>query len=46
MLKASIEQEELNEILLMNMTEIKQKKNVGKTSSNARKGISNDESHK
>jgi hypothetical protein len=46
LLKASKEQEELNEILLKNMTEMKQNKNVGQTSSNAKKEFSNDESHK
>jgi hypothetical protein len=46
LLKASREQEELNEILLKNMTEMKHNKNVGQTSSNAKKEVSNDESHK
>jgi hypothetical protein len=46
LLKASKEQEELNEILLKNMTEMKQNKNVGQTSNNAKKEFSNDESHK
>ena len=46
LLKESREQEELNDILLKNMIEIKQNKNVGHTSSNAKKEVSNDESHK
>jgi hypothetical protein len=46
LLKASKEQEELNEILLKNMTEMKHNKNVGQTSSNTKKEVSNDESHK
>jgi hypothetical protein len=37
LLKASKEHEELNEILLKNMTEMKQNKNVGQTSNNAKK---------
>jgi hypothetical protein len=37
LLKASKEQEELNEILLKNMTEMKQQRQIGQTSSNAKK---------
>ena len=46
LLKASKEQEELNEILLKNMTEIKHNNNVGHIYNNAKKEVSNDESHK
>jgi hypothetical protein len=46
LLKASKEQEELDEILIKNMMEIKQNRNVGQTSNNAKKELSNDESHK
>jgi hypothetical protein len=44
--KPSREQEELNEILLKNMTKMKHNKNVGQTYSNTTKEVSNDESHK
>jgi hypothetical protein len=46
LLKASKEEEDLNEILLRNMTEMKQNKNVGQTFSNAKKEFTNDKSHK
>jgi hypothetical protein len=45
-LKASKDQEELNKILLKNMTKIKHNKNVGQASNNAKKGVSNEKSHK
>jgi hypothetical protein len=46
LVKVSKEQEELNEILLKNMTEMKKQRHIGQTSSNAKKELSNEESHK
>ena len=45
LVKAIKEKEELNEILLKNMTHNKQNKNIGKTSNNVKKEVSIYESH-
>jgi hypothetical protein len=46
LLKASKEQEKLNDIMLKNVTDMKQLRQIGHTSSNAKKELSNEESHK
>lgn len=46
LVKASREQEEINEILLKDMSEMKQQRQLGQTFSNVKNELSNEDSHK